>query len=136
LDLHPFYGNYYVAIILAERKKQVLDAFSEKDDEWIWNNYCQVTSEWFDGHAQLEANKDRLLNLNIPVNIFHGVYDQNVPLQGVYDIYDSYRAKGKTNLKAFIFDQHDHDLNYILYPMKNEISDGLTRIFDECAKVK
>ncbi len=124
------------AIILAERKKQVMDAISKKDDEWIWNNYFQITSEWLAGHAQLEANRDMLLKLDIPVNIFHGVYDQNVPLQGVYDIYDSCRVNGKTNLKAFVFDQHDHDLNYILYPMKNVISDGLARIFDECEKVR
>ena len=124
------------AIILAERKKQVLDAIYQENDDWIWNNYYQVTSEWLAGHAQLEANKGRLLKLDIPVSIFHGVYDQNVPLQGVYDIYDSYRANGKTNLNAYVFDQHDHDLNYLLYPINNEISEGLTQIFDECAKVK
>jgi len=123
-------------LLLAERKKQVLDAISQRDGEWIWNNYFEVTMEWLDGHAQLEANKDRLLKLDIPVNIFHGVYDQNVPLQGVYDIYDLCREYGKTNLKAFVFDQHDHDLNYFLYPYNDVISEGLTRIFDECAKVK
>ena len=39
-------------------------------------------------------------------------------------------------MKVFVFDQHDHDLNYLIYPFNNVISDGLTRIFDECAKVK
>ncbi len=124
------------AVILTERKKQVLDAISKKDDEWIWNNYFQVTSEWLDGHAKLEANKDRLLKLDVPINIFHGVYDQNVPLRGVYEIYDSCKASGKTNIKAFVFNGHDHDLNYLMYPYYNKISAGLTQIFNECAKVK
>ena len=84
----------------------------------------------------MDANKDRLLKLNIPVNIFHGVCDQNVPVQGVYSIFDSYRANGKTNLKAFIYDDNDHDLNYVLYPMKGVIPAGFKQIFDECAKVK
>lgn len=122
--------------MLTERREQVLTAIAQKDDEWIWNNYFQVTSEWLSGHAQLDANQSRLLKLNIPVNIFHGVYDQNVPVQGVYSIFDSYRANGKTNLKAFIYDNNDHDLNYLLYPTKGVISAGLKQIFDECAKVK
>ncbi len=124
------------AILLANHKNKVLDSIAKGDDEWLWNNYFQITSEWLAGHAKLEANKDRLLKLTVPVNIFHGVYDQNVPLQGVYDIYEAYRGKNKTNLKAFVFDQHDHDLNYIQYPYYNIIPDGLVRIFDECAKVK
>lgn len=124
------------AIMLAGRKNQVLEAISKGDDEWLWNNYFQITSEWLSGHAKLSANKDRLLKLMMPVNIFHGVYDQNVPLQGVYDIYEACRGKNKTNINAFVFDQHDHDLNYMEYPYYNKISEGLTRIFDECAKVK
>jgi pimeloyl-ACP methyl ester carboxylesterase len=124
------------AVFLADQKNKVLDAISKGDDEWLWNNYFQITSEWLSGHAELEANKDRLLKLTMPVNIFHGVYDQNVPLQGVYDIYEACRRKNKTNIKAFVFDQHDHDLNYIQYPLNNIISEGLARIFDECAKVK
>ena len=124
------------AILLADQKNKVLDAISKGDDEWLWNNYFRITSEWISGHAKLEANKDRLQKLTIPVNIFHGVYDQNVPLQGVYDVYDACREKNKTNIKAFVFDQHDHDMNYIQYPYYNIISEGLTQIFDECAKVK
>lgn len=122
--------------MLTQNREQVLKAIAQKDDEWIWNNYYHITSEWLSGHAQLDANKDTLLKLNIPVNIFHGVYDQNVPLQGVYSIFDSYRADGKANLRAFVFDDNDHDLNYMLYPMNGIISAGLKQIFDECAKVK
>ncbi len=124
------------AALLVEQRNKVLGAIAKGDDEWLWNNYFQITLEWLTGHAQLKANKDTLLKLNIPINIFHGVYDQNVPLQGVYDIYEAYRAKSKTNIKAFIFDQNDHDLNYIQYPLYNVIPEGLVRIFDECAKVK
>ncbi len=124
------------AALLVNQKDNVLTAIEKGDDEWLWNNYFQITSEWLTDHAKLKANKDTLMKLTIPVNMFHGVYDQNVPLQGVYDIYDAYQAKSKTNMKAFIFDQNDHDLNYIQYPFYNVIPEGLVRIFDECAKVK
>ncbi|BAK97406.1 hypothetical protein OBV_02080 [Oscillibacter valericigenes Sjm18-20] len=122
--------------MLTQNREQVLKAIAQKDDEWIWENYYHVTSEWLSGHAQLDANKVRLLKLNIPVNIFHGVYDQNVPVQGIYSIFDSYGANEKANLRAFVFDDNDHDLNYMLYPMSGIISAGLEQIFDECAKVK
>lgn len=124
------------ATILTEQRNNVLNAIAKGDDEWLWNNYFQITSEWLTGHANLKANKDTLLKLDLPVSIFNGVYDQNVPLQGVYDIYDTYQAKGKTNMKAFVFDQNDHDLNYIQYPLYNVIPESFVRIFDECAKVK
>jgi Dipeptidyl aminopeptidases/acylaminoacyl-peptidases len=122
--------------ILAKSRENVLNAIAQNDGDWIWNNYFHVTTEWLSGHAKLDANKDRLLKLNIPVNIFHGVSDQNVPVQGVFNIFDSYRVNGKTNLKAFVYVANNHDLNYILYPMNGTITAGLRQIFDECAKVK
>ena len=39
------------------QKNQVLDAISKGDEEWLWNNYSRITSEWLAGHAQLEAKQ-------------------------------------------------------------------------------
>ncbi len=122
--------------LLTESRERILKAIEQNDGDWIWNNYYHITTEWLSGHAKLEANKDRLPKLAIPVNIFHGVSDQNVPVKGVYNIFDAYKANGKTNLNAFIFINNNHDLNYQMYPMNGMISAGLRQIFDECAKVK
>ncbi len=100
------------------------------NDTWIWKNYFRVTSSWLKAHFQLEANKTRLLRINIPIFIFHGVDDANVPVEGVYDIQSRFRNANKTNLQCYTFDGHDHDLNYLAWPYKNQIPEGLNSIFN------
>jgi hypothetical protein len=100
------------------------------NDAWIWQNYFRVTSRWLKEHFQLEANKTRLLRIEIPVFIFHGTADGNVPIEGVYDIQSRFREAGKSNLNCFIFEGHNHDLNYLDWPFEHKISKGLNSIFN------
>ena len=100
------------------------------NDAWIWQNYFRVKSKWLKEHFQLEANKTRLLRIDIPVYIFHGTEDGNVPVEGVYDIQRAFRNVGKTNLNCCIFDGHNHDLNYLDWPFEQKISEGLNAIFN------
>ncbi len=100
------------------------------NDAWIWQNYFRVRSRWLKEHFQLEANKTRLLRIDIPVYIFHGTEDGNVPVEGVYDIQTAFRNAGKTNLNCYIFDGHNHDLNYLDWPFEYKISEGLNAIFN------
>jgi hypothetical protein len=99
------------------------------NDAWIWKNYFRVTSSWLKEHFELEANKSRLLRIKIPIFIFHGTADGNVPIEGVYDIQSRFRQSGKTNLRCFIFEGHNHDLNYLDWPFANKISEGLNSVF-------
>jgi pimeloyl-ACP methyl ester carboxylesterase len=99
------------------------------NDAWIWKNYFRVTSSWLKAHFELEANKTRLLRIGIPVYIFHGTADGNVPVEGVYDIQLRFRQVGKTNLQCYIFEGHNHDLNYLDWPFGHKISEGLNSIF-------
>ena len=62
----------------------LLKAIQDDDNVWIRNNYMELTSNWFKTHFQLEPNKSRLLRLNLPIYIFHGTCDANVPVEGVY----------------------------------------------------
>ena len=100
------------------------------NDAWIWQNYFRVKSKWLKEHFQLEANKTRLLRIDIPVYIFHGTEDGNVPVEGVYNIQTAFRNAGKTNLTCYIFDGHNHDLNYLDWPFEHKISEGLNAIFN------
>lgn len=105
------------------------------NDTWIWNNYFRVTSSWLKAHFQLEANKTRLLRIDIPIFIFHGVDDANVPVEGVYDIQSRFWKANKTNLQCYTFNGHDHDLNYLAWPYKNQIPAGLNSIFNATESV-
>lgn len=100
------------------------------NDTWIWNNYFRITSKWLTAHFQLEANKTRLLRLKMPIYIFHGMDDGNVPIEGVYDIQSRFKEAGQTNLQCKFFEGHDHDLNYLAWPFNHQISEGLNAIFE------
>lgn len=116
--------------INEKRCDQILNAFERGDNEWIWSNYFHVTTEWYKDHKKLEPNKTTLLQLSIPILIFQGREDANTPVEGAYDIQKRFQNASKSNLSCFFFESHDHDLNYLSWPIKGVISPGLKKIFD------
>jgi pimeloyl-ACP methyl ester carboxylesterase len=114
---------------------KLLSMMDSGNNSWIWNNYFRITSNWLKEHFSLEANKTRLLRIDIPIYIFQGVDDASVPVEGTYYIESEFKKSGKTNLKCFIFEGHDHDLNYLKWPFEKKISDGLTKVFDTAALI-
>lgn len=108
----------------------LLKMIDSDNDAWIWQNYFRVKIRWLKEHFQLEANKTRLLRIDVPIYIFHGIEDANVPVEGVYDIQSRFRQANKTNLKCFIFEGHNHDLNYLDWPFEHRISKGLNSVFN------
>lgn len=123
------------AILNAGRYQAILDAAKKGDDDWIWRNYFHITTAWLREHFALEANKTRLLRLNLPITIFHGIQDANCPIEGVRDIQRRFEIQGKSNLAVQVFEGHNHDLNYQDFIMKKAISPGLAAIFDAAAKL-
>jgi pimeloyl-ACP methyl ester carboxylesterase len=122
-------------MILKGKRKDVFDAIDRNDDAWIWKNYFRITSKWAKDYFQLEANKTKLLKLNLPIYVFHGQYDANVPAKGVLELKQDFELANKTNLKAYVFENHDHDLNYIIYPLYNKIPEGLKVIFNAAEEI-
>lgn len=122
-------------ITVQDWSNKIFKSIKDNNDEWLINNYpVKSTSNRFKEHFKLEANKTRLLKLDLPIFIFHGEEDMNVPIEGVYDIKERFEMLNKNNLKTFVFKGHDHDLNYIEYPLKSEISEGLKTLFEEIYK--
>lgn len=117
------------AVLLKGRLSQVMKAIENGDDDWIWNNYFRITSPWLKEHFKLEPNKDRLLKLELPIYIFHGEWDGSVPVEGAIEIREKFDTLSKANLKVHIFRAHDHDLNFMHWPLRGHISEGLTAIF-------
>ncbi len=117
-------------VILTNRNQQVFRAIETGDDDWIWSHFFRVTSLWAREHFKLRANKDLLPELDLPIYILQGIEDMNVPYEGALDIEERFKQAGKHNLKVFLFKNHDHDLNYMLFPIKGEIPEGIQKIFD------
>lgn len=118
------------AIIQEPRYKQLLDAIEKNDEEWIWDNYFHISVPWIKEHFALEANKDRLLRLKIPIYIFHGENDANCPVEGVRGLMVRFKAAGKKNLHAYTFAGHNHDLNYVDWVLKKEMPEGIKKMFE------
>jgi len=113
----------------------IMNKFTENDQVWIWKNYFRVTIGWLKEHFTLEANKTRLLRITIPIHIFHGTVDANVPVDGVIDLENRFKICNKSNLTVHLFEKHDHDLNFNDWITSKKYSEGLQAIFDTAAKL-
>lgn len=113
----------------------LMSKISENEQGWIWNNYVRVTIDWFKEHFALEPNKTRLLRVDIPIYVFHGKEDANVPAESVYDLEVRFKACNKSNLKTFVFDKHNHDLNFQDWIVTKEYPEGLRKIFKTSAEI-
>ena len=101
------------------------------NNDWFWirSNYFNITPQWFKSHFELEANKTRLLRLNIPVHVFHGTQDANVPVENVYDLQERFEICNKRNLTIHVLEKHDHDLNFVDWLIHKKWSEGFRQIF-------
>lgn len=108
---------------------------SENEGDWIWNHYVRVTIDWFKEHFALEPNKTRLLRVDIPIYVFHGKEDANVPVETVFDLEVRFKTCNKSNLKIFIFEKHNHDLNFQDWLKTKEYPEGLKKLFEMSAEI-
>jgi pimeloyl-ACP methyl ester carboxylesterase len=113
----------------------LMTKISEQDDPWIWDHYVRITTGWLREHFALEPNKTRLLRVDIPIYIFHGKEDANVPVESVYDLEVRFKACNKSNLKTFTFDRHNHDLNLQDFLKTKEYPEGLKKLFETSADI-
>lgn len=108
-----------------------------KNNDWLWirSNYFNITPHWFNAHFKLEPNKTRLLRIDIPIHIFHGTEDANVPVETVYDLQERFDVCNKTNLTLHIFEKHNHDLNFQDRLIHKKWSEGLTELFKTAKEI-
>lgn len=71
-----------------------------------------------------------MCSLTVPIYIFQGEDDANIPISDIDKIRIDFRERGKTNLHIFTFYNYDHDLNYLQYIFTGTIPNGLKSVFD------
>jgi pimeloyl-ACP methyl ester carboxylesterase len=121
-------------LMLQPRVQAILGAIERKDDEWIWNSFFRIGTQWIDEHRALEPNKTRILKLELPVFLFHGVADANCPVEGVLEMQRRAQEMKKQNIHVFTFPAHDHSLEFISWVVRNSMPDGLKTLFDQADK--
>lgn len=115
--------------------KVLMDKITKGDEGWIQANYVHLTMPWLREHFALEPNKTRMLRLDLPIFIFHGTDDANVPVESVYDISERFRVCAKTNLATFVFGKHNHTLDFETWLTTKKHSEGQQKVFDIAAKL-
>jgi pimeloyl-ACP methyl ester carboxylesterase len=118
-------------LIMEPRLKQIIAAVDNKDDEWIWNSYFKVGTRWIAEHRAIEPNKERILRLNIPIFIFHGVNDDHCPVEGILHLQKRAQELKKDNIRVFVFPDHDHSLEFLSWIFQKSIPEGLKALFDQ-----
>ena len=119
------------ALQLKNYKNKVFEAIENNDDEWLRENYSvQITSKWCKEHFSLPDVSTVVCALTVPIYIFQGEDDANIPISDINKIRSDFDKTGKENLHIFTFSKHDHDLNYLQYVFNRVISDGLKCVFD------
>lgn len=119
------------ALQMADYRSKVFKAIENNDDEWLRENYSvYITSKWCKEHFALPDISTVVCSLSVPIYIFQGEDDANIPISDIDKIREDFDKAGKTNLHIFTFPAHDHDLNYLQYIYKGTISDGLRSVFD------
>ena len=104
------------AALLTPSRQALYDAITRSDDAWLAENYpVRLTSAWFHAHAYFTPNRDMLTELDLPIVIFQGQADANVPVQDTLDIQAQFAALGKDNLTVHLYPNVDHDLNFASY---------------------
>lgn len=58
-----------------------------------------------------------------------------LPEDGLFDLEDRFRACQKSNLKIFVFDKHNHDLNFQEWIVTKTYSEGLQKLFETSAEI-
>lgn len=96
----------------------------------FYNPPFSITSKWCKEHFALPSVSSILCSLTIPIYIFQGEDDANIPLSDIEKIRNDFKRKDKSNLHIFTFPNHDHDLNYLQYIFSGTISDGIKKVFD------
>ncbi len=124
-----------IRIMREPFQELLMTKIAENDGTWIWNNYVRVTIGWLREHFALEPNKTRLLRVDIPIYVFHGKEDANVPAESVYDLEVRFKTCDKSNLKTFVFDKHNHDLNFQDWLKTKEYPEGLKKVFETSTEI-
>ena len=118
------------SLLLAPTRQTLYAAIDRGDDAWLAQNYpVRLTTAWFRAHDAFPPNRDMLTTLDIPITIFQGEADANVPIQDTREIQAQFAACGKTNLTVHTYPATDHDLNFSVYLSTGEWPQGWQDLF-------
>jgi pimeloyl-ACP methyl ester carboxylesterase len=98
--------------LVKPRLDAILKAVEEGNDDLIWQAVVNLSSAYLLEFWNSEPTSAILLQLDLPIGIFHGELDGATRVEGVRETEAAFRAAGRSNLHVRIYPGHDHDLNW------------------------
>jgi hypothetical protein len=100
-------------------------------DDWAKTSAAVSTpKDWFKDHFAHQPIWTFLSKLDIPVGLFQGSGDVNVPIAGVKKLEETATKAGKKKMEFHYFDNLDHGLNIIEYFVRGTLPAGHKEIFE------
>jgi predicted esterase len=100
-------------------------------DRWAKTSAAVTTpKDWFKDHFAHQPIWDFLSKLNMPVGLFQGIADANVPVEGVRKLEDLARTAEKTKMEFHYFENLGHTLGVEAYFTKGTLPAGHKAIFE------
>lgn len=101
-----------LAALVRPRLDAILKAVDERNDDFLWQAVLNLTSAYLlDGWAS-EPTHALLLQVRLPIGIFHGELDGATRVEGVRETEAAFRAAGRTDLVARYYPGLGHDLGW------------------------
>lgn len=101
-----------LAGLVKPRLHAILGAVEQRDDDVIWQTVANLSAAYLLDGWDGPPNWRQLLDVPVPIAIFHGDLDNTTRVEGVRDAQAAFRDAGRTNLIVHIYPEHDHDLNW------------------------
>ncbi len=101
-----------MARVVRPRLDALLQAVENRNDDLIWQAVVNLSSAYLLDGWDGPPNYQRLLEVDVPIAIFHGSLDNTTRVEGVHETEAAFRAAGKTNLEVHVYADYDHDLNW------------------------
>lgn len=118
-----------LAQLIEPRLDAILKAVEDRDDEFLAKNLLNLSSAYLLDWWTAEPNCSHLLELDIPLAIFHGALDNTCRVEGVRETEEAFRKAGKTNLTVHVYPDADHDLDWTWRSASDGGPEGYRELF-------
>ncbi len=115
--------------VVEPRLTAILKAVEEADDGFLQTTLLGLSSAYLYEWWETEPNSARLLQVDVPIGIFHGGLDGACRVEGVRETEEAFRAAKKTNLVVHVYPTADHDLDWSWPAARDEVPEAFRDAF-------
>lgn len=98
--------------VTRPRLDAVLRAVADRDDEYLWENFLNLTSAYLLDDWESPRTWEYLFRTRVPIRIFHGALDAVTRVEAVEEVERVYRAAGRAELEVRVYPGFGHDLGW------------------------